>query len=201
MDIGIALLMTQHDFNTIDLARKVEELGFDPRCRRYIFNALACISLLLMLAAVALWIDGASHRHLAGYAYDNWDTSIDSNSGMMAISHTRNQINFNSGSYWFRHVQYLDYVPWMAGHLAGFGYSWGPYPYFSGSLILAVYALYLPLWFIVLMLTMLPALWVFRRRGQIKRQPNACPACDYDLTGNTSGQCPECGMNTAAVLA
>ena len=29
MDIGIALLMTQHDFNTIDLARKVEELGFE----------------------------------------------------------------------------------------------------------------------------------------------------------------------------
>ena len=26
MDIGIALLMTQHDFNTIDLPLKVEEL-------------------------------------------------------------------------------------------------------------------------------------------------------------------------------
>ena len=26
MDIGIALLMTQHDFNTISLAQKVEEL-------------------------------------------------------------------------------------------------------------------------------------------------------------------------------
>ena len=29
MDIGIALLMTQHDFNTIDLAVNVEELGFE----------------------------------------------------------------------------------------------------------------------------------------------------------------------------
>lgn len=29
MDIGIALLMTQHDFNTMDLARKVEDLGFE----------------------------------------------------------------------------------------------------------------------------------------------------------------------------
>ena len=29
MDIGIALLMTQHDFNTVDLAVKVEELGFE----------------------------------------------------------------------------------------------------------------------------------------------------------------------------
>ena len=29
MDIGIALLMIQHDFNTIGLAQKVEELGFE----------------------------------------------------------------------------------------------------------------------------------------------------------------------------
>ncbi|MEC9272359.1 MAG: LLM class F420-dependent oxidoreductase, partial [Chloroflexota bacterium] len=29
MDIGIALLMTRHDFNTTDLARKVEEFGFE----------------------------------------------------------------------------------------------------------------------------------------------------------------------------
>ena len=29
MDIGIALLMTQHDFNTVDLAVKVEKLGFE----------------------------------------------------------------------------------------------------------------------------------------------------------------------------
>ena len=29
MNIGIALLMTQHDFNTINLARRVEELGFE----------------------------------------------------------------------------------------------------------------------------------------------------------------------------
>ncbi|GIT01936.1 MAG: hypothetical protein CM1200mP27_05610 [Chloroflexota bacterium] len=30
MDIGIALLMTQHDFNTIGLAQKVEELDSSP---------------------------------------------------------------------------------------------------------------------------------------------------------------------------
>ena len=29
MDIGIALLMTQHDFNTMDLAKKIEDLGFE----------------------------------------------------------------------------------------------------------------------------------------------------------------------------
>jgi hypothetical protein len=38
-------------------------------------------------------------------------------------------------------------------------------------------------------------LWLFarqRRRMRIPR-PNVCAVCDYDLTGNTSGTCPECG--------
>jgi CHASE2 domain-containing sensor protein len=26
-----------------------------------------------------------------------------------------------------------------------------------------------------------------------KKLPGCCPNCDYDLTGNTSGICPECG--------
>jgi len=26
-----------------------------------------------------------------------------------------------------------------------------------------------------------------------RTRPGCCPACGYDLTGNTSGRCPECG--------
>ena len=32
-----------------------------------------------------------------------------------------------------------------------------------------------------------------RRIIDRKLSPNACPSCDYDLTGNTTGVCPECG--------
>ena len=32
-----------------------------------------------------------------------------------------------------------------------------------------------------------------------RRLPNACPACGYDLTGNRSGVCPECGRAVEAV--
>ena len=28
-----------------------------------------------------------------------------------------------------------------------------------------------------------------------KPRPGHCQACGYDLTGNTSGRCPECGVN------
>jgi len=30
------------------------------------------------------------------------------------------------------------------------------------------------------------------------RKPGHCRGCDYDLTGNVSGRCPECGTPIAA---
>jgi hypothetical protein len=35
-------------------------------------------------------------------------------------------------------------------------------------------------------------LWGWMRRPR----PRACPSCGYDLTGNTTGVCPECGVVT-----
>jgi len=37
------------------------------------------------------------------------------------------------------------------------------------------------------------ALAALRRWMRLKRNPNACRQCFYDLTGNESGPCPECG--------
>lgn len=34
-------------------------------------------------------------------------------------------------------------------------------------------------------------------RGRPRRRPGVCASCGYDLTGNTSGVCPECGTPTA----
>ena len=51
--------------------------------------------------------------------------------------------------------------------------------------------LYLPLWIPFLAL-LLPTLWLWRRDRR-KRRPGHCPHCDYNLTGNTTGRCPECG--------
>ncbi len=36
-------------------------------------------------------------------------------------------------------------------------------------------------------------LWAFSRAWGLPITPGKCPTCDYDLTGNTSGVCPECG--------
>lgn len=40
----------------------------------------------------------------------------------------------------------------------------------------------------------LPATWSVRHARQMRRpDPNSCLHCGYDLTGNVSGVCPECG--------
>jgi hypothetical protein len=53
------------------------------------------------------------------------------------------------------------------------------------------WGLILPLW-IVLLTVALPISFLFwRDRRRIP--PHCCQSCGYDLTGNTSGTCPECG--------
>ena len=59
----------------------------------------------------------------------------------------------------------------------------------------------LPLWMILLFLTPYPTLAFIRgplRRWRRKRK-GLCLACGYDLTGNVTGTCSECGAKLLAV--
>ena len=55
------------------------------------------------------------------------------------------------------------------------------------------------LFFGALMLFGWGAAWLFFRRGQLL-DPTACRICGYNLTGNVSGICPECGTETPGML-
>lgn len=48
-----------------------------------------------------------------------------------------------------------------------------------------------PVW--LLILPCLVAQFVIVRRSRAGPNPQACHTCTYDLTGNRSGRCPECG--------
>ena len=51
-----------------------------------------------------------------------------------------------------------------------------------------------PDWSLVLLGALLPAArFVGRRVRHHRQKAGKCPACGYDLTGNVSGVCPECG--------
>lgn len=47
-------------------------------------------------------------------------------------------------------------------------------------------------YFVALMIPALAAYWV-AGRGMRSPAPGFCEKCDYNLTGNVSGKCPECG--------
>jgi hypothetical protein len=59
----------------------------------------------------------------------------------------------------------------------------------------------IPLWPLVLATAVLPLI-ALSRYGirRLKREPGHCQSCGYNLTGNTSGVCPECGTPVAKKL-
>ena len=53
-------------------------------------------------------------------------------------------------------------------------------------------AISIPFW-LLLLLTAIPTAWLWHRdRGRIR--PGCCLRCGYNLTGNRSGVCSECGL-------
>ncbi len=53
------------------------------------------------------------------------------------------------------------------------------------------YSLFIPLWVPILTIA-IPTVWLWRRDR--RHPPGHCRNCGYDLTGNVTGVCSECGM-------
>jgi hypothetical protein len=62
------------------------------------------------------------------------------------------------------------------------------------------WALFLPWWFLTLAFACAPAAAALARRFRVRRRVRngRCPRCAYDLTGNVSGVCPECGTGVGS---
>jgi len=57
----------------------------------------------------------------------------------------------------------------------------------------------IPCWSLAGLTSIVPVLALVCRARMKSLRPNQCPQCRYDLTGNTSGVCPECGREIVAV--
>ena len=179
-----------------------------PRTRRYIFNTLTVVSLLLMVATVVLRIGG--ERYTYTFRAQTKGLSVDTVSRYgIAQAQFAMRIDENyrdhpfmpgiGGSAWDREGDEMK--QWFIADEAifhefilsddrvyGFGVKLIHEENYTRRISLST-----PIWFLILVFAILPTIWLIKWNKRRKLGPNACPACGYDLTGNETGECPECG--------
>ena len=139
------------------------------------------------VGTVALW----AHTLRTGYMYSNYtkDSLWVLGVGRGGLSMAKHEGRVRSGPYthpppgWHRYRQAgarLEYTCWI---------PWVDHPTDN------VLALDVPLWMPFMLLAAYPTLAFIRGplRRRRRRKRGECVACGYNLTGNVSGVCPECG--------
>jgi hypothetical protein len=156
------------------------------------FNGLTVLSLVLCVATVVLWVRGLSAAEVFSYWGHRYTVMFRSNLstfGFVVGAHPRSETadwgyeSFSLGtslhSYWKHHPLEL------LGH-----FHWGS---IGAGTPGAVRRMVLPAWLFLLMFAVSPVLWWLRWRLQHRPPVGCCTSCGYNLTGNVSGVCPECG--------
>ena len=187
-----------------------------PGMKRRAFMVLSALSLVLCVATLIVWIDGIDLMDEGANQRMFWKD-------MGPCGTTRYMLMSLDGRFWlFRYDASLDPtdrrkssgssvlrgIPGVVAHrdyaptngksdfgLAGFAFVWacasGDVP--VGALGIAA----IPYWPLFIAFSILPALACHRYfriwRGSVFASRNQCRNCAYNLTGNTSGVCPECG--------
>ncbi len=192
--------------------------------RRYIFNTLTVVSVLLMLGVVGLWVrsywvaddfryfgsqlpsDPALSQTYAIYSGCGEVSPFLGPQDMRETLEMAAGINSTGPPYPFHllipdtYLVHRSMPPYDLNsvyghkgfvHQLGFGYNQRTY---KG---LTSYELILPYWLITIGFAVTPLIWLLKWRRR-KLGPPVCPSCGYDLTGNESGVCSECGVGSNA---
>jgi len=178
--------------------------------RRKLFTAASVLSLLLCVATVVLWVGSSATETIHLRCSARYELSALSVDWGTSLSVTRSTY-FSTPQF----IEWPDYkgidprrAAWLAaratkvGHFSGFRVE---VSHDLDSESMANYTseidrgisktLVIPAWFLLITTETLPTLWVTSRRGSLGS--GHCRTCHYDLTGNTSGVCPECGTVVA----
>lgn len=158
--------------------------------RRRVFTLASAISLVIYAALVALWLflpqgkifkfDSAHHR------YEFWSRS--KYSGMRIWGGARTA----GGDLWAGPGKHWDTMWASPTHQLPIGFAYGKAPS-DDPTAAGLFCLLIPSWTLIVLFSLLPTFWLYRWRFHPVRLPGECRRCGYDLTGNASGVCPECG--------
>lgn len=160
------------------------------RLKRIIFNGVTVISMLLFVAAAVLWVRSY-------WITDTIFTQVDSGQcfeacslrGVFYVNSPQFQARAKAGSgLWHDPVGPNFMCIWdrPQHHFGGFSYSKDDIFHWIG----------IPMWFVVLLLSLTQAVGLVCRSRRLGHNVgNLCSVCGYNLTGNLSGVCPECGAS------
>jgi hypothetical protein len=177
---------------------------------RRLFNLLTAVSLLLCVAAVALWARGPAgmrtyeFRNVAGKGCVGYDA------GGVAVAYREDRRagpTASSPVSWDWPAATRDGGPWAAaGFLQGTVNANRQVPILSGVAVLGrlfqtpspARYVKVPWWSLVLLTAAAPTIGLGRAvRLRRRRRRGLCLRCGYDLRA-TPGRCPECGHRPAA---
>lgn len=130
-----------------------------------------CLTFLL-LAIVSAWI--ASGQYECGANIDDYHIGLEGGAvGLIAKGDRRTGCSHQTLGMW------LYRVPVLKSH--------------AGHVLVIV-----PLWCLASVVVIpMAALWYEEWRRKVRDRPGHCKRCGYNLSGNVSGRCPECGTEIA----
>jgi hypothetical protein len=166
--------------------------------KRRLLNLLTLLSLLLCIAAAAVWVRGLwagdviSRRAMTddGIYTVITEWTFETANGDVQLDHSWQKLPTKDAGFAWPHGATWDRVvfdpvrTWWTRF--AFGSEFGGDP--SNSV--ASYRVEFPFWLPVVVFGLGPARWLFR--GLRRRPPGRCPVCGYDLRA-TPDRCPECG--------
>jgi hypothetical protein len=175
------------------------------RLRRILLNALTPLSLLLCVATCVLWRRSYSMGDHIWFYHEPKLVEAFSRDGLLQVSSgTLWSSDYPHPSGWYgtvwpfsRETEYVN-VDLRKGTTFGFRLQrWQQRsPTFNRHAIILTLPYCLP----AICFGLHPGFgvwkWLRARRG--RKNGDLCPRCRYDLTGNVSGVCPECGTKVAS---
>ena len=167
--------------------------------RHRLFTIASVVSLLLCVATVVLWVRSYWVDDRVQFGTE----PLASTNGFRASMQWELQSCY--GSICLERVFYVSYegidvvegvVPEEAHSFLGFGFQQLQWNGWIGLTKDSGILLFSPYWFFALTAAVLPVslgIGFIRRRRVCRIAAGSCHHCGYNLTGNTSGVCPECG--------
>jgi len=178
---------------------------------RQLLNLLTALSLLLLAVLAATWVRSHFRHDLVRLHLAGGDRcSVISSRGTLLFEHHLNEVYYGGkvpagweirsapASTDFRTARWEN--PAVEHRVFGYGVvvnrgTVGPTQQSARRGAWRNFALIIPYWPLVLTAAVLPAVALLRiRRARARGRVGRCTACGYDLTGNVSGVCPECGV-------